>query len=217
VANSLEEAKGLCNECSAKEQITASLDPKEAGSIQDAGSGIESPAYETESDESYSRSDPSEANFFADIMTSIATDLLGVLGHDMTLLARLLPQIHASLQARLCDENTSYAGSDYNTGGDSMGECGSLASSKTRKSSTSSSLGKRGRNERKQDDDGDDDDDGENERPKKPREKYEPNENRGLRYACPFHKRWPDIYTNLEGTKYRSCSGPGQTEVRRLK
>jgi hypothetical protein len=217
VANSLEEAKGLCNECSAKEQSTTSLDPRGTGSIQDTVSAIESPAYETESDESDSRSDHYEANFFEDMMASIATDLLGVLGHDMTLLARLLPQIHASLQARLRCENTNYAGSDFNTGRDSMGESGSLESSKTRKSSASSSLGKHGREEREQDDDREDDDDSENERPKKPRGRSEPKENRGPRYACPFHKRRPHIYTNLEGTRYRSCSGPGQTEVRRLK
>jgi hypothetical protein len=212
--NSFEEFKGLCNECSAKEQNTAPLKPEASGSIQGTRTEIEGPAYETESEQSYSDSEYSEAALFADTMASIATDLLSVLGHDMTLLARLLPQIHTSLQARLYYENTSWAGSGYHTGGDSIGECGSLASSTTRKSSTSSSLGKRGRDEREEDDD---DDDGEHEHPKKPRKKPEPSENTGARYACPFHKRWPHIYTNVKETKYRSCSGPGQTEVRRLK
>ncbi len=147
-------------------------------------------------------------------MNSIATDLLSVLGHDLALLARLLPQIHASLQAQLCYENTSYAGSDYNTGMDNVGDCGSLASSKTRKSSTSSSLGKRGRDEREPDDDEDNGNDG---LPKKLRGRPEPTETRGVRYACPFHKRDPNFYSTATGTRYRSCSGPGQTEVRRLK
>lgn len=208
---------GLCADCNGKQQSTKSLDHNAPGSIQNTGTEIESPAYETDSDESYSGSEDCEAALFAETMTSIATDLLSVLGHDMALLARLLPQIHTFLQARLCYGNTSYGGSDYNTGGDSMGECGSLASSKTRKSSTSSSSGKRGRDYREQDDEHDERDDGENDRSKKPRGDSEPNENINLRYACPFHKRWPHKYTIVNATKYRSCSGPGQIEVRRLK
>jgi hypothetical protein len=215
VANSLEEARGLCNECSAKGRRPRSPSPKETSSNQDAGSDIDSPTFETESDDCSPRSELDEAAFFAGTMTSIGTDLLGVLGHDMILLARLLPRIHDSLKAQLCYENVGYTGNDYNNGGDSTGEGGSLASSKTRKSSTSSSLGKHGRDESEQNDDRDDD--AENERPKKQRGEPEPRENRVLRYACPFHKWRPHIYTSVNGTRYRSCSGPGQTEVRRLK
>jgi len=214
VANRSEEAKALCEKCSAKKHnpMHDDSDTRVPTHINKLHMGSPDPV--TDSDESYPDPESYKAVSFGDIMTSIATDLLSVLGYDLVLLARLLPRIHASLQERECYENTSYGGSDYNTGLDRVGECGSLASSKTRKSSTSSSLGKHGRDEKDQDDDGDNGDDGLS---KKPRGKPEPTESRGLRYACPFHKRSPQIYSTATGTKYRSCSGPGQTEVRRLK
>jgi hypothetical protein len=216
VENSLEAAKGLCYECSPTKQGTISVSPKDPDSNEDTESDNESVPSKTEFDGSYSELESSQAALFADAMTSIATDLLSVLDHDMALLARLLPHIHACLQESFCYENTSYAGSDYNTEGDSIVDCGDLASSTTgtRKSSTSSSLGKRGRDDRGQDDEGDDEED---ERPKRSKGKAVPKESKGLRYACPFHKKSPLIFTNVTGTKYRSCSGPGQTEVRRLK
>ena len=212
-ALSLEASKGLCDVCSAKEQITASLELKSSNTILHVGSDSESCRSEIEADASDSGSEHSTAALLAETMASITKDLLSVLGHDMALLARLLPQIHTSLQAQLCYENNSYAGSDYNNGADSIGDYGNLASWTTRKSSTTSSLGKRSRDGREEDDERDD---GENEHPKKP-SRPQSNDNNGVRYACPFHKRWPDIYTNAVGTKYRSCSGPGQVEVRRLK
>jgi hypothetical protein len=101
-ALSLEASKGLCNACSAKEQITASLELKASNSILDAGSDSERCRSEIEADASDAGSEHSTAALLAETMASITRDLLSVLGHDMALLARLLPQIHTSLQAQLC-------------------------------------------------------------------------------------------------------------------
>jgi hypothetical protein len=206
--------EGLCDECSRNDQGVTATSPEPPGSIQDFKTDSQSPSYETESEASDSASQLHETDLLKETMAAIALDLLDILGHDMVLLARLMPQIHTNLQQCLCIENASYAGSDYGAGGDSTGEFGGLASSDSRKSSTSSSHRKRGRDDKEEDDERDD---GDSERFKKPKGKPESNENKGPRYACPFHKRWPQKYTNLEGTKYRSCSGPGQVEVRRLK
>lgn len=214
--DSLEAAKGLCNECSLNRKGITTIRPDNLDSIHHIGSDNEGTLDELESTESDSDSEFHETALFAETMTSMAAYLLSVSNHNMTLLARLLPQIHDSLQEQFFYVKTSNAGSGYNTEADSMVDCGALASStaSTRKSSTSSSLGKRVRHDREQDDE---DEDEEDERPKKPKGKPELNENKGPRYACPFHKKAPDIFTNAKNTKYRSCSGPGQSEVRRLK
>jgi hypothetical protein len=210
------EADELCDTCS-QNQPSASTSSKipNTYSPQNLGSINRDAEYDAESDENYSDSESNEAESLNDTFMAIESQIISVLGHDMGLAARLIPQIHAQLQFGSSSENTSCVGSEESSTAREPESDSLISSSITSRKSTSS-------HQKRNRDDGDQDDteDGRgNDGFKKLRPRAEQNENTGLRFACPFHKRWPQKYcvSMTTGSKYRSCLGPGFLEARRLK
>jgi hypothetical protein len=152
-----------------------------------------------------------ESNFNMGILES---NMVSIFGRDLGLAARMIPEVHAHMLLSRIEESTSYAGSEYSTSpGISQGSQGwSSVSTNSNPTPGLSSL------KRRRDPDHPDDND-QNDGFKKPRPKIIQNRNRGPYFACPFYKRNPQKYraSTETGLKYRTCIGPGNPELRRLK
>lgn len=167
-----------------------------------------------ECEEQYDDSDTdleNKSNFDLGVLES---DMVSIFGHDLGLLARMIPEVHARMLLSRIEESTGYAGSEYSTSpGISQGS--QRRSSVSTNSNPTPSLSHL---KRRRDPDHPDEND-QNDGFKKPRPKIIQNQNRGPCFACPFHKRYPQKYSVSKetGLKYRTCIGPGNPELRRLK
>jgi hypothetical protein len=68
-----------------------------------------------ESEEPYDDSDTdleNESNFNMGVLES---DMVSIFGHDLGLVARMIPEVHARMLLSRIEESTSYAGSEYST------------------------------------------------------------------------------------------------------
>jgi hypothetical protein len=167
-----------------------------------------------ECEEQYDESDTdleNESNFNMGVLEA---DIVSIFGPELGLAARMIPEVHARMLLSRGEESTSYAGSEYST------SPGISQSSQGRSSvSTNGNLTpSMSRLKRRRDPDHPDDND-QNDGFKKPRPKIIQNGNRGPCFACPFYKRYPQKYSvsTETGLKYRTCMGPGNPELRRLK
>ena len=129
--------------------------------------------------------------------------------HDSELATHIIPQIQARLPL---DRGRGYK---QHTHGSSAG------SSQTYQASESSGVGTLGANSKPRGQKGDqgsednDSQDGNDDiKRHKPPSSGDPDSRPA--FLCPFNKRYPQIF-NSSVQKYRACSGPGYTEVRRFK
>ena len=164
--------------------------------------------------EQYDDSDADLENKSNFDMGVLESDMVSIFGHDLGLIARMIPEVHARMLLSRIEEITSYAGSESSTSpGISQSSQGQSSVSTTSNSMPSLPTPKRRR-----DPDHPDEND-QNDGFKKPRRKTIQNQNRGPCFACPFYKRYPQKYrvSKETGFKYRTCIGPGNPELRRLK
>jgi len=180
--------------------------------LQDSQSNADSFEYEGESKDRDTGLDDGSLKYRMGVLES---DITSVLSHDLGLAAHLIPRFHARLQPDFLTESTSYAGSESSSAPEASKNFQGLSSIATN-SITNSNFQQRKRG-RDPDDPGEN---GQNDGFKKPRPKFDQNQNRRLGFACPFHKRLPQKYcvsADPESRKYRTCLGPGYSELRRLK
>ena len=167
-----------------------------------------------ECEEQYDDSDTdleNKSNFDLGVLES---DMVSIFGHDLGLIARMIPEVHARMLLSRIEESTRYAGSESSTS-PGISQSSQGRSSISTNSNPTPSLP---RPKRRRDPDHPDEND-QNDGFKKPRPKIIQNQNRGPCFACPFHKRYPQKYSVSKetGLKYRTCIGPGNPELRRLK
>jgi hypothetical protein len=167
-----------------------------------------------ECEEQYDDSDTDLENKSNFDMGVLESDMVSIFGHDLGLIARMIPEVHARMLLSRIEESTSYAGSESSTS-PGISQSSQGRSSVSTNSNPTPSLP---RPKRRRDPDHPDEND-QNDGFKKPRPKIIQNRNRGPCFACPFYKRYPQKYrvSKETGLKYRTCIGPGNPELRRLK
>jgi hypothetical protein len=167
-----------------------------------------------EREEQYDDSDTdleNESNFDMGVLES---HMVSIFGHDLGLVARMIPEVHTRMLLSRIEEGTSCAGSESSTS-PGISQSSQGQSSVSKNSNPTPSLH---RLKRRRDSDHPDDND-QNDGFKKPRPKIFQNRKLGPCFACPFYKRNPQKYrvSKETGLKYRTCIGPGSHELRRLK
>jgi hypothetical protein len=146
--------------------------------------------------------------------------LMSVLCHNLSLAARLIPQIHHQLQLSPTADRTQLYNdipSDGN-GGTSVYTAAQVSlnngSHTLANGGTNTRPGKHGRDS----DENDENDDQGNRRPKGPRPKLPDDSDGHLNFACHFHKRFPGRYNPHINRKYLHCICPLKTpDLRRIK
>jgi len=154
------------------------------------------------------------------ILKALESRVLAVLGHDLELAARLIPQIYSQLRVDLIQEATEYTSAPAHNGSStSRGTPGDLSSILSPQSQSNAQNGsQKGKHPRGVGEDDDDDDDEERERsPKTPRIDSNTNSAPHPTFACPFYKKDSQKYGPLSQKRYQKCIGPGPTELRRIK
>ena len=171
-------------------------------------------SFSIECEELYDDSDTDPGNESNLDMGVLESDMISIFGHDLELIARMIPEVHARMLLSRNEESTSYAGSESSSS-PGISQSSQGRSSASTNSNPTPSLP---RPKRRRDPDHPDEND-QNDGFKKPRPRIIQNRNRGPCFACPFYKRYPQKYcvSRETGLKYRPCMGPGNPELRRLK
>jgi hypothetical protein len=174
---------------------------------------------ELESDRTESREDitdsEDEADYSAFVLNLLDSRLFSVLGHDLELAARLIPQIHAQLQVGLASEGPTHTSAPAHESTGAAEESGVVGDSSSNPASGSfpdhSRQRKRGR-ERDESEDRRDNDGSKRRRIRSGRHSAQPPS-----FACHFHKKDPERYCRDNDLKFRVCMSPSITALRRLK
>ncbi len=166
----------------------------------------------TEEESECEDSSESESEFPTALLDS---RLFEVLGHDLELAARLVPQIHASMQNSSPEDLAIKVVASGSPGEGAQQTPSSSSGSVPTPSSSGSRVDLHRRKHKR-----DSEEEEEKKRSggsKRPRNRFGHNSPRPLGFACPFHKKEPWKYVATTDIKYRTCSGPGPLEVRRIK
>jgi len=146
--------------------------------------------------------------------------LLVVLGYDLELAARLIPRIHDLIQRNFASGGVDVRVVPSQATG-TTGTTGQTSGASVIRSSISASSTAKGtelkRLKHKHDSEEDDEEANGNKRSKRHRKRWDPALPRPRGFACPFHRKDPEKYAPTTDIKYRTCIGPGPTELRRIK
>jgi hypothetical protein len=141
--------------------------------------------------------------------------LLSILGYDVELASRLIPQIHAQLQLGFGTETRVYTATPSHGSGEVPKTQGDISVSTSTPDNGSSHNGspqnKRGRERDESKDRGD------RSGSKRPRRSRDRSAVPRPRFGCHFHKRNPARYRPLTDSKFNICLGRGNPELRRMK
>jgi hypothetical protein len=141
--------------------------------------------------------------------------LFSILGHDLELASRLIPQIHAQLQLGFGTETGVYTASPSHRSRGVPETHGDFSASTLTPSNGSSHNGSpRNKRGRERDESKDRGDESGSKRPRRLRDRS-PEPRR--RFACHFHKKDPARYCPLNDPKFNICLGRGNPLLRRMK
>jgi hypothetical protein len=143
----------------------------------------------------------------------LESHLFSVLGHDLELAARLIPQIYKQVHCPSETTNHTKAPVDNPSGG---GENYSAVSSMP-EARSNDAFGNNSRKRKRERHRDESEDRGRQEQSEKRRKKPGEGPVDRPRFACHFHKKDPEKYCPLNDRKYRCCIGPGPFELRRIK
>lgn len=146
--------------------------------------------------------------------------VFSVLGNDLELAAKLIPQIYQCYMIGCDQKGAAFTKTpSHKTSDSSEAHCspGKRDTVKNLQGSiTKSNLPKRSRLLEDDDDHDDDDDDEEEDRGHK-RSKLNIGDTQLRGFACPFYKKNPDFYHPYQSSRYLKCQGPGPEDFRHLK
>jgi hypothetical protein len=141
--------------------------------------------------------------------------LFSILGHDLELASRLIPQIHAQLQLGFGTETGVYTASpSHGSRGVPETQGDFSASTSTPGNGSSHNGSPRNKRGRERDESKDRGDKSGSKRRRRFRDRSAVPR---PRYACHFHKKDPARYCPLNDPKFNICLGRGNPQLRRMK
>jgi hypothetical protein len=158
----------------------------------------------------------------ANTIRILESNLLYILRDNLDLAARLIPEIHRRLNIEQSGDTEGYYStpSSQHTANQSTQGPSPRSPNDWTKAITNIEPRKRGRSSDEEEEDNDDDSKRSRQNPRKIPDDFS---TRGLErrptFACHFHKFNPSKYGGRAWTdrKFRTCIGPGPTELRRIK
>ena len=168
----------------------------------------------TESEEDITDSED-EADYSVFVLNLLDSRLFSVLGHDLELAARLIPQIHAQLQVGLASDGLTHTAAPTHGSTGATEENATVGESSSNPANGSSpDDSRRHKRGRERDESEDRRDNGGS---KRQRIRSDQHSAQPPSFACHFHKKDPERYCRDNDLKFRVCMGPSITALRRLK
>jgi hypothetical protein len=174
----------------------------------------------THSETESSAVEPTSETGKADLIKGFESHLLYILRGDLDLAARLIPEFHRRVNIEFSGSGEYYhsAASHEQNANASVQEASITSSNGSAYVNSDIGSLKRGRSS----EDDEEDNDGGSKRPRPDpgqisRNFASPPSGRRPTFACHFHKFNPEKYGPLTNRKFRTCIGPGPSELRRIK